>query len=84
MRDYAAMNRAVRIIAAGLVLVCAGLVLASCGASDDRFAKVVVGTWGSREVAPDDVIVETQFTLLPGGRERHLSQIGDEIVGRVG
>lgn len=39
-----------------------------CGASDDDFAKVVVGTWGSREVAPDDVIVETQFTLLPGGR----------------
>ncbi len=39
-----------------------------CGASDDAFAKVVVGTWGSREVAPDDVIVETQFTLLPGGR----------------
>lgn len=39
-----------------------------CGASDDDFAKVLVGTWGSREVAPDDVIVETQFTLLPGGR----------------
>jgi hypothetical protein len=33
-----------------------------------RLCKVVVGTWGSREVAPDDVIVETQFTLLPGGR----------------
>ena len=42
--------------------------LGGCGASDDDFAKVVVGTWGSREVAPDDVIVETQFTLLPGGR----------------
>ena len=42
--------------------------LGGCGASDDEFAKVVVGTWGSREVAPDDVIVETQFTLLPGGR----------------
>jgi len=39
-----------------------------CGASDDDFAKVVVGTWGSREVAPDDVIVETRFMLLPGGR----------------
>ena len=42
--------------------------LGGCGASDDEFAKVVVGTWGSREVASDDVIVETQFTLLPGGR----------------
>ncbi|HVY06695.1 MAG TPA: hypothetical protein VHB46_12030 [Burkholderiales bacterium] len=44
------------------------LLVAGCGASDDDFAKVVVGTWGSREVAPDDVIVETHFTLLPGGR----------------
>ena len=42
--------------------------LGGCRASDDDFAKVVVGTWGAREVAPDDVIVETQFTLLPGGR----------------
>jgi hypothetical protein len=42
--------------------------LGGCGASDDDYAKVVVGTWGSREVAPDDVIVESQFTLLPGGR----------------
>ena len=42
--------------------------LGGCGASDDEFAKVVVGTWGSRDVASDDVIVETQFTLLPGGR----------------
>ena len=51
-------------------MVCAAifLLLVGCGASDDDFAKVVVGTWGSREVAPDDVIVETQFTLLPGGR----------------
>jgi hypothetical protein len=51
-------------------VVCAAifLLLGGCSASDDDFAKVVVGTWGSREVAPDDVIVETQFTLLPGGR----------------
>ena len=42
--------------------------LGGCGASDEDFAKVVVGTWGSREVAPDDVIVESQFMLLPGGR----------------
>jgi len=50
-----------------LLLTCAALV-SGCGASDDDFAKVVVGTWSSREVAPDDVIVETRFTLLPGGR----------------
>jgi hypothetical protein len=50
--------------------VCAAILglLGGCGASDDDFAKVVVGTWGSRDVAPDDVIVETRFTLLPGGR----------------
>jgi hypothetical protein len=41
--------------------------LAGCGTSDDQFTKVLVGTWGSRDVAPDDVIVETHFTLLPGG-----------------
>jgi hypothetical protein len=51
-----------------LLLACIVIVLGGCGASDDDFAKVVVGTWGSREVAPDDVIVETRFTLLPGGR----------------
>ena len=44
------------------------VLLGGCGASDDEFAKVVVGNWGSREVASDDVIVETRFTLLPGGR----------------
>ena len=44
------------------------VLLGGCNASDQDFAKAVVGTWGSREVAPDDVIVETQFTLLPGGR----------------
>ena len=50
------------------LLACALATLGGCGTSDDDFAKVVVGTWGSREVAPDDVIVETRFTLLPGGR----------------
>ena len=57
--------------------VCAGILvlLGGCGASDDDFAKVVVGTWGSREVAPDDVIVETQFTLLPGGRVNWQGQL---------
>lgn len=49
--------------------------LAGCGASDDDFAKAVVGTWGSRDVAPDDVIVETQFTLLPGGRVNWQGQV---------
>jgi len=51
-----------------IVFACVVALLGGCGASDDDFAKVVVGTWGSREVAPDDVIVETRFTLLPGGR----------------
>jgi hypothetical protein len=50
------------------VVVLVAALLGGCGASDDEFAKVVVGTWGSREVASDDVIVETRFTLLPGGR----------------
>jgi hypothetical protein len=54
--------------ARALLLACIVIVLGGCGASDDDFAKVVVGTWSSREVAPDDVIVETRFTLLPGGR----------------
>ena len=64
-----------RIIPAVIFLLCAGLTLSGCGASDDQFAKVVVGTWGSREVAPDDVIVETQFTLLPGGRVNWQGQV---------
>lgn len=51
-----------------LMFAAAIALLGGCGASDDDFAKVLVGTWGSREVAPDDVIVETRFTLLPGGR----------------
>jgi hypothetical protein len=50
------------------VLLTCVAVMSGCGTSDDEFAKVVVGTWSSREVAPDDVIVETRFTLLPGGR----------------
>lgn len=52
-----------------------GLLLLGCGASDDRLAKAVVGTWGSREVAPDDVIVETELTLLPGGRVNWRGQV---------
>lgn len=49
--------------------------LSGCGSSDDKLAKAAVGTWGSREVAPDDVIVETEFTLLPGGRVNWRGQL---------
>ena len=68
-------NHAARAIATGVVLMCAGFALSGCGASDDQYARVLVGTWGSREVAPDDVIVETQFTLLPGGRVNWQGQV---------
>ena len=68
-------NHAARAIATGAVLMCAGFALSGCGASDDQYARVLVGTWGSREVAPDDVIVETQFTLLPGGRVNWQGQV---------
>ena len=63
----ASLRNAAAIVTALLFTIGVAL-LGGCGASDDDFAKVVVGTWGSREVAPDDVIVETRFTLLPGGR----------------
>jgi len=43
-------------------------VLASCGDSDREFTRAVIGTWGSRDVAQDDVVVETETELLPGGR----------------
>ena len=75
MDGCARLNRTARTIAAVFFLMCAGVALSGCGASDDRFAKVLVGTWGSREVAPDDVIVETQFTLLPGGRVNWEGQV---------
>jgi len=75
MDGCARLNRTARTIAAVFFLMCAGVALSGCGASDDRFAKVLVGTWGSREVAPDDVIVETQFTLLPGGRVNWQGQV---------
>ena len=42
--------------------------LAGCGTSDKEFQVAVLGTWASREVGQDDVIVETQTTFLPGGR----------------
>lgn len=62
------LHDGLRAAARAILMACVLGVLGACGASDDDFAKVVVGTWGSREVAPDDVIVENQFTLLPGGR----------------
>ena len=75
MDDCNRLNRIARDIAAIFVVICAGFALSGCGASDDQFAKIVVGTWGSRDVAPDDVIVETQFTLLPGGRVNWQGQV---------
>jgi hypothetical protein len=75
MDGCARLNCTARAIAVVFALMCAGVALSGCGASDDRFAKVLVGTWGSREVAPDDVIVETQFTLLPGGRVNWEGQV---------
>lgn len=63
----AALAHAAKLVR-GLVCAAIFVLLGGCGATDDDFAKVLVGTWGTREVAPDDVIVETRFTLLPGGR----------------
>jgi hypothetical protein len=42
--------------------------LLGCGNNDRDFQRAVIGTWGSRDVAQDDVIVDTETTLLPGGR----------------
>ncbi|MGD2139159.1 MAG: hypothetical protein PVH25_02085 [Burkholderiales bacterium] len=44
------------------------VMLCACGPSDKEYQVALIGTWGSREVGQDDVIVETQTTLLPGGR----------------
>jgi len=44
------------------------LVLPGCSTSDTDYQVALLGTWVSREVAQDDVIVETRTTLLPGGR----------------
>ncbi len=49
-------------------LLVLALVLNGCGTSDEDYQVAVLGTWGSREVGQDDVIVETQMTFLPGGR----------------
>lgn len=52
-----------RLVLTGLLVALAG-----CGASDNDYERAVLGTWASRDVAQDDVIVETHTTLLPGGR----------------
>ena len=49
--------------------------LAACDSSDGKLAGAVTGTWGSTDVAPDDVIVENEFTLLPGGRMNWRGQL---------
>lgn len=51
------------IAAAGIALSLSG-----CGVKDREFERAIIGTWGSREVGKDDVIIETETTLLPGGR----------------
>lgn len=51
-----------------LALAVLALLSSACGPTDNAYQAAVLGTWGSREVAQDDVIVETQTTLLPGGR----------------
>jgi hypothetical protein len=58
-----------------LAASCCFALLAGCGVSDDDIAKAAVGTWTSRDVAPDDVIVETRMTLLPGGRVNWQGQL---------
>jgi hypothetical protein len=50
------------------LLVVMSLALSGCGTSDKDYQVALLGTWVSREVGQDDVIVETQTTLLPGGR----------------
>jgi hypothetical protein len=52
----------------GLVAAMLLAALAGCGTGDREYERALVGTWGSKDVAQDDVIVETETTLLPGGR----------------
>jgi len=58
------MRVMIRVIALSMLLVA----LPGCETSDKDYQVALLGTWVSREVAQDDVIVETQTTLLPGGR----------------
>ena len=54
----------IRAIATGILAIALG----ACGTSDKEYQVALLGTWFSRDVAQDDVIVETQTSLLPGGR----------------
>ena len=51
-----------------LVAAVLATMLSACGTSDKDYQVALLGTWGSREVGQDDVIIETHTTLLPGGR----------------
>jgi hypothetical protein len=50
------------------LLVVVSLALSGCGTSDKDYQVALLGTWVSREVGQDVVIVESQTSLLPGGR----------------
>lgn len=75
MAGIGVISRGSRAASRVLAVLLLGALLSACGASDDKLAKAAVGSWGSREVAPDDVIVETEFTLLPGGRVNWTGQL---------
>jgi len=60
---------------AALAFLAMCALLSGCGSSDEKLAGAVTGTWGSRDVASDDVIVETEFTLLPAGRMNWRGQL---------
>lgn len=51
-----------------LLIALVTAMLAGCADSDREFTRAAIGTWGSKEVAQDDVVVETETTLLPAGR----------------
>ena len=51
-----------------LALIAVASAVAACGNDDRDYTRAVIGTWGSKEVAQDDVVVETETELLPGGR----------------
>ena len=58
-------NTGCKLLLAALV---AAPALPGCADNDREFTRAAIGTWGSKEVAQDDVVVETETTLLPGGR----------------
>jgi len=51
-----------------LALIAVVSAVGACGNHDREYTRAVIGTWGSKEVAQDDVVVETETELLPGGR----------------